>query len=87
MAEFIRGKLDLPGQQERLLFMNCFGGRKVVNLSLTSGPSRESKISSTEAEMNAAEDTMKAYAAAQGVDISADLAAGAAAIAAEKAKQ
>ena len=82
MAQLIRGTMLLAQHQEQLLFADCFGKTQMVYLGLLAGPTRADKIASTVASMTAAEDSIKAYAATNNIDITADLAAGAAAIAA-----
>jgi hypothetical protein len=73
----------LPAQhQEQLMFVDIFGTRRDVYLDVTAGPDRASKIASTLADMQAVEATITSYAAANGHDLTAELAAGAAALAA-----
>jgi len=85
MAQFIGGTLKPSLQQEDLLFMDVFGTPFHVMLSVSLGPTREVKIASTVALMTANEEAMTTYATANGHDLTADLAAGATAIAAASA--
>jgi tartrate dehydratase beta subunit/fumarate hydratase class I family protein len=85
MAQLAKAIL-LPAQhQEQLIFVDAFGKRVDVYLSLSAGPTRADKITSTVDSLNAMEATITAYAAANGHDLTEDLAAGAAAVAAFKA--
>jgi hypothetical protein len=82
MAQLISSKLLLDKHQEKLSFMDVFGKAQDVYLSVVSGPSRADKITSTIAAMTTAENAVKAWAAANNVDLAAALAAGAEAISA-----
>ncbi len=87
MAQLIRGTL-LPGlHQERLLFMDKFGKPFLVYLDFSQAANRADTISSTIAIMNTAETQTSNYAVAAGVDLTAQIAAGTAAIAAALADQ
>ncbi len=82
MAQLAKAVL-LPAQhQEQLIFIDQFGKRFDVFLDLDAGPARADKIASTIASMNAMETTITTYAATNGHDLTADLAAGAASLAA-----
>jgi hypothetical protein len=87
MAQMAKAMLWPQANQEQLIFMDIFGKRFDVYLSLSSGPARADKIAATLAAMNANEAVITAYAAANGHDLTADLAAGAAALAALLAGQ
>ena len=81
MAQLAKAVL-LPAQhQEQLIFMDIFGTRRDVYLNLSAGPDRATKISSTVTAMDAIEATIEAYATENGHNLTAALAAGAAALA------
>jgi hypothetical protein len=81
MARLIKGT-PIPAQHvEDLFFMDKYGKEYHVTLAMTAGPSRADKIASMIAKMTVAEDAVDAYYLANGHDATADLAAGAAAIA------
>ena len=82
MAQMAKAVLLPQRNQEQLIFMDVFGKRLDVYLDLSAGPTRADKIASTLASMNAGEATITAYAAANGHDLTADLAAGTAALSA-----
>ncbi len=82
MAQLAKAVL-LPAQhQEQLIFVDAFGTRRDVYLNITAGPDRATKIASTIAAMEAVEATITTYAAANGHDLTAAKATGAAALAA-----
>ena len=82
MAQFIKSTLNLTQHQEVLLFMDIFGKKQYVYLSLVAGPAKADKMASTIASMTATEAAITTYAAANGIDLTQALADGSAAIAA-----
>ena len=82
MAQLAKSLLLPMQHQEQLIFIDIFGKRQDVMLNVSVGPARADKIASTLASLNAAETTITAYAQANNIDLTADLAAGAAALAA-----
>ena len=83
MAQLIRGTILPIQHQERLLFMDCFGKRFEVYINIAAGADREATITDKLVMLSSQEDDIKAYALAAGADLTADLANGAEAIAAE----
>ena len=81
MAQLAKAVLLPQQHQEQLMFMDIFGKRFDVFLNVSNGVDRADKIATTLAAMNATETTLTAYAAANGHDLTATLAAGAAALA------
>lgn len=82
MAQLIRTTPMLSEHQVLLVFMDCFGKRHDVYLSMTGGPTKDAKVASTLSAMEADEAKIKANAEAYGIDLTQSLADGAALIAA-----
>ena len=80
MAQLISSQLIAAQKRVQLVFMDCFGAVRTVSLSILSGPSAADKTTSILAEMSIAEDAVKAYASANGQDLTEQLAAGQSAI-------
>ncbi len=86
MAQLVGKCRMLAQRQVQLVFMDCFGHDQSVFCSLLKGPSPAEKETQVLASITAQEDKLKSWAEQNGVDLSADLAAGEAAIAAALVK-